>query len=88
VVLHTEVVLDRCCLIGSCSVPVTRKMQGLIEMLAGWQSCAAVVVVDLVSVVVVVVGEVHAVVVAVAVDSEPCWSAAHSWPPLALGKAT
>jgi len=85
VVLHTEVVLDRCCLIGSCSVPVTRKMRGLIEMLAGWQSCAAVVVVDLLSVV-VVVGEVHAVVVAV--DSEPCWSAAHSWPPLALGKAT
>jgi len=63
-------------------------MRGLIEMLVGWQSCAAVVVVDLVSVVVVVVGEVHAVVVAVAVDSEPCWSAAHSWPPLALGKAT
>ena len=63
-------------------------MLGLIEMPAGWQSCAAVVVVDLVSVVVVVVGEVHAVVVAVAVDSEPCWSAAHSWPPLALGKAT
>jgi len=85
VVLHTEVVLDRCCLIGSCSVPVTRKMRGLIEMLVGWQSCAAVVVVGLVSVV-VVVGEGHAVVVAV--DSELCWSAAHSWPPLALGKAT
>ena len=67
-VLHTEVVLDRCCLIGSCSVPVTRKMRGLIEMLVGWQSCAAVVVVGLVSVV-VVVGEVHAAVV---VDSEPC----------------
>ena len=63
-------------------------MRGLIEMLVGWQSCAAVVVVDLVSVVVVVVGEVHAVVVAVAVDSEPCWSAAHSWTPLELGKAT
>ena len=61
-------------------------MQGLIERPAGWRSCAAVVVVDLVSVVVVVVGEVHAAVVAV--DSEPCWSAAHSWPPLALGKAT
>ena len=86
-VLHTEVVLDRCCLIGSCSVPVTRKMLGLIEMLVGWQSCAAVVVVDLVSVVVVVVGEVHAVVVVV-VDSELCWSAAHSWTPLELGKAT
>ena len=84
-VLHTEVVLDRCCLIGSCSVPVTRKMRGLIEMPAGWQSCAAVVVVGLVSVV-VVVGEGHAVVVAV--DNELCWSAAHSWPPLALGKAT
>ena len=62
-------------------------MRGLIEMPAGWRSCAAVVVVDLVSVVVVVVGEVHAVVVVV-VDSELCWSAAHSWPPLALGKAT
>ena len=59
-------------------------MRGLIERLAGWQSCAAVVVVDLVSV--VVVGEVHAAVVAV--DSELCWSAAHSWTPLALGKAT
>ena len=59
-------------------------MRGLIEMLVGWQSCAAVVVVGLVSVVVVVVvGEVHAVV-----DIELCWSAAHSWPPLALGKAT
>jgi len=88
VVLHTEVVLDQCCLIGSCSLHLPRKMQGLIEMPAGWRSCAAVVVVDLVSVVVVVVGEVHAVVVAVAVDSEPCCSAAHSWPPLALGKAT
>ena len=54
-------------------------------MLVGWQSCAAVVVVGLVSVV-VVVGEGHAVVVAV--DNELCWSAAHSWPPLALGKAT
>ena len=85
-VLHTEVVLDLCCLIGSCSVPVPLKMRGLIEMLAGWQSCAAVVVVGLVSVVVVVVGEGHAVVVAV--DSELCWSAAHNWPPLALGKAT
>ena len=85
-VLHTEVVLDLCCLIGCCSVPVTRKMLGLIEMLAGWRSCVTVVVVDLVSV--VVVGEVHAVVVVVAVDSELCWSAAHSWPPLALGKAT
>ena len=86
-VLHTEVVLDRCCLIGSCSVPVPLKMRGLIERPAGWRSCAAVVVVDLVSV--VVVGEVHAVVVVVvAVDSELCWSAAHSWPPLALGKAT
>ena len=84
-VLHTEVVLDRCCLIGSCSVPVTWKMPGLTEMLVGWRSCVTVVVVDLVSVV-VVVGEVHAVVVAV--DSELCWSAAHSWPPLALGKAT
>ena len=83
-VLHTEVVLDLCCLIGSCSVPVTRKMRGLIEMLAGWRSCVTVVVVDLLSVV-VVVEEVH---VAVAVDSEPCWSAAHSWTPLALGKAT
>ena len=61
-------------------------MRGLIEMPVGWRSCAAVVVVDLVSVVVVVVGEVHAVVVAV--DSELCWSAAHSWTPLALGKAT
>ena len=61
-------------------------MRGLIEMLAGWQSCAAVVVVDLLSVVVVVVGEVHAAVVAV--DNELYWSAAHSWPPLALGKAT
>ena len=61
-------------------------MQGLIERPAGWRSCAAVVVVGLVSV--VVVGEVHAVVVAVAVDSELCWSAAHSWTPLALGKAT
>ena len=59
-------------------------MRGLIERPAGWQSCAAVVVVDLVSV--VVVGEVHAAVVAV--DSELCWSAAHSWTPLALGKAT
>ena len=49
-------------------------MRGLIERPAGWQSCAAVVVVDLVSV--VVVGEVHAAVVAV--DSELCWSAAHS----------
>ena len=86
-VLHTEEELDRCCLIGSCSVPVTQKMRGLIEMPVGWQSCAAVVVVDLVSV--VVVGEVRAVVVVVvAVDSELCWSAAHSWPPLALGKAT
>ena len=86
-VLHTEVVLDRCCLIGSCSVPVPRKMLGLIERPAGWRSCAAVVVVDLVSV--VVVGEVHAVVVVVvAVDSELYWSAAHSWTPLALGKAT
>ena len=76
-VLHTEEELDRCCLIGSCSVPVTRMMLGLIERPAGWRSCAAVVVVDLVSVVVVVVvGEVHAAVVAV--DSEPCWSAAHS----------
>ena len=73
-VLHTEVVLDRCCLIGSCSVPVTRKMRGLIEMLAGWRSCVTVVVVDLLSVV-VVVGEVHAAVV---VDNELCWSAAHS----------
>ena len=63
-------------------------MPGLIERPAGWRSCAAVVVVDLVSVVVVVVGEVHAVAVAVAVDSELCWSAAHSWTPLALGKAT
>ena len=53
-------------------------------MLAGWRSCVTVVVVDLLSVV-VVVEEVH---VAVAVDSEPCWSAAHSWTPLALGKAT
>ena len=79
-VLHTEVVLDLCCLIGSCSVLV----RGLIEMLAGWRSCVTVVVVDLLSVV-VVVEEVH---VAVAVDSEPCWSAAHSWTPLALGKAT
>ena len=85
-VLHTEVVLDLCCLIGSCSVPVTRMMRGLIERPAGWRSCAAVVVVDLVSV--VVVGEVHAVAVVVAVDSELCWSAAHNWPPLALGKAT
>ena len=85
-VLHTEVVLDLCCLIGSCSVHLPLKMLGLIERPAGWRSCAAVVVVDLVSVVVVVVGEGHAVVVAV--DSEPCWSAAHSWPPLALGKAT
>ena len=84
-VLHTEVVLDLCCWIGSCSVPVPLKMQGLIERPAGWRSCAAVVVVGLVSV--VVVGEVHAVVV-VAVDSELCWSAAHSWPPLALGRAT
>ena len=85
-VLHKEEELDRCCLIGSCSVPVPRKMRGLIEMLVGWQSCAAVVVVGLVSVVVVVVGEVHAVVVVV--DNELYWSAAHSWPPLALGKAT
>jgi len=75
VVLHTEEELDRCCLIGSCSVPVTRMMLGLIERPAGWRSCAAVVVVDLVSV--VVVGEVHAVVVVV-VESELCWSAAHS----------
>ena len=50
-------------------------MRGLIEMLAGWRSCVTVVVVDLVSV--VVVGEVHAVVVVV-VESELCWSAAHS----------
>ena len=83
-VLHTEEELDLCCLIGSCSVPVTRMMLGLIERPAGWRSCAAVVVVDLVSV--VVVGEMRAVVVAV--DSELCWSAAHSWPPLALGKVT